>query len=123
MKGELKCGTCGEPAALQVEDETTATLHCASGHRRYFYRREDGAWESQEERKRRLSLYRVCEQCGAEYLLSYLRNPYWSQRFPGICPACITPLIKAAYRLRTSGKRNNSKSPWRIPTKGYQATT
>ncbi len=114
-EAHLKC-KCGAPATLAIEDETTASIHCPRGHRVYLFKRENGKWETQMQRQRRLNKYRVCGQCEAEYILSDHVTPYYAEAFPDLCTECIKPHIKGrqfVHHLKLKIANNNPGSPWR----------
>lgn len=114
---KLKCRTCSEPATLQVDDENTASLLCASGHRQYFFKRDNGKWETQEARQKRLNKYRICGSCNREYMTSDHKASHVQLATElGLCPGCMTPVLKArAQRGIALQKiaRDNPNSPWR----------
>jgi hypothetical protein len=120
----FKCGKCGSPAELTVEDETTGSLLCPLGHRQYFYKNERGRWESGEERMERMKVTQTCTQCGQPFAHFMDRGEAKRDK----CNACLKD---TAYDMRVKlravktpeEKRNNMNSPWRMNTKAVTGGT
>ena len=116
-----KCPVCKQPAGLSLEDEVTVSIVCPLGHRRYFYKLDNGKWESQEARRRRLIKCRVCERCEKEYMLADHRTSYQDIR-NFLCPDCAEVIIRERShrwknRVSVQTKSRIIRSPWRMPMK------
>ena len=116
----MNCHCGGLITEVQVEDETTVSAVCHLGHREYLFLREDGTFETQADRKKRLNRYRVCEECEKEYMLHEHEVDFSVREISGhLCPECAKPVIELRQRnwkhVLANTPRDNSNSPWRIP--------
>jgi hypothetical protein len=79
-------------------DEITAEIVCHVHGTSYLFRREDGQWETQEEKRERLKLVRVCEACENEFQISAPR--FGSRDSYHYCPTCSLELGRQCARDR-----------------------
>lgn len=63
----MSCHCGAMMTGIHLEQPGVATAFCASGHRIYLFKLDNGQWETQRERQRRLSRVLVCEDCGCDF--------------------------------------------------------
>lgn len=103
---------------LEIEDLTTAKITCPVHGSSYLFRRENGQWETEVERRERLKLVRVCEDCDKEYTLA--TKQYQANTARQFCNACAERRQLNSQRTYDREKTANvvhrgsagAKSPW-----------
>lgn len=118
----MNCHCGGGLSSMWLEEPGVASAFCASGHRLYFFKREDtGAWETAEERRARMAVTLFCGGCGNEFRVA--ARPYTERNARVYCDACQEKNMKACkkrqnaeYLAELSGRnRENSRgSSWRF---------
>ena len=116
----MKC-SCTSVRTIEIDrfDLSVASLVCPCGQRENYYRLDNGKWESESARQKRLNKYHLCDNCGAEFIeADHAEYRAWAMK-EVLCPKCMTAATRR-YREETR-KRNhlatkgmNKKSPWRM---------
>jgi hypothetical protein len=68
---------------------------CTSGHRTYYFRLDNGCWESQSARRIRMASYRICDECGEEFIEAADKNR--TERT--LCSACKKNHLLVSWRI------------------------
>lgn len=92
----MLCEKCGS-AVIRIEHPEPGVRNalCAGGHRSYFFRLDNGCWESQEERCVRMASYRICDDCGQEFTEAADRNRMQLT----LCAACKRTHLQVSNRM------------------------
>lgn len=113
----MNCEKCGAAmSGLSKEEPGVRSAVCTSGHRIYFYLRDDGAWETAKQKMDRMRKKFFCRHCG-EKVITYT-DPQHDLR---TCDGCLREQTRSQSEKqrkqgvgRAEGRRiGTSRSPWK----------
>jgi hypothetical protein len=109
----MSCIRCGKPTSREVSDNVLSVI-CISGHRVNFYRKPDGTWENETERRKRMAVTVTCDECKKDYDL-----PCQTAESRKVCPACTNRKHAAIFsflseKRRAAQAKATKRSSWGI---------
>lgn len=111
----MSCPKCGAPTERRIECPGVLSVVCICGHRTTYYKRDNGEWESEIQRRERMKVTVVCSDCHKEFDI-----PCPSAVDRKVCPTCSNKqniiTIRTLTEIRKSARNKNcsKNSPWRI---------